>query len=445
MNRIKKIVSISLGSIAIFMTLSFLIYGILFRPKTIEEYDFDKIYTKKKLQNDADQLFYTLLTTHPAITKERDLKLGDHTFNLLSEREFEEEEKIFLNQINQDMTGREYIKKLLPVLSKIGDEHTEIEFFNPNIFTEINQVKKFPYDLTFDKNNIYLSRNTIINGHFYPKNSKIQKINSVESDELLSHLICYFSGFNNAQRQNYVKHYYREAMYLEFGEKENQTITIDGVTQFISLKSKKVDSIEPYSYSIKGNEINLKLSEFVDDKNFRLFLKKMFAEAKKRNVTNLVIDVRNSRGGATQAGDDLLFYLTDKEFSQLNYSDIKVSEKSKDYFLSYIPSFLRLSFLQYYIPPLNQIFTSKTGDFVRISFDSKSKKINNPFKGNVIVKANAGTMSSASLLCSTIEKYKLGTVNGKPGGKSNHFGNQLEYCTDVGIKMWIPTSFNSGN
>ena len=185
-----------------------------------------------------------------------------------------------------------------------------------------------------------------------------------------------------------------------------------------------------------------------EDNRFDEFLENIFGDIQERDIESLIIDLRRNQGGASEYGDRVLDYLTDRPFTQLKSVDVTVSEFVKQEFLGYVPAFLRWLPIEYLQPFLRPLWTGDVGDVVGIDFEPVPPS-ENPlrFRGEVFVLIGPGTMSSASLFAAAIKHYGLGTLVGEEtGGFATMYGNIVDArLPNTGLKVWMPTSVVNGH
>lgn len=445
-NRKNKILKVIIGvviSIVSVSIISHILFHSLRKYEQVDTFQFEKIYSKEQLTQDTNLLFEKIESIHPGITVERADQFTNNSFDLVTNEHFIQIHSSAVDNIDQDMSGREYVKYILPSITILNDEHTEIDFFE---FEDMQNQKFFPLDIKID----FIHGECIVESEYQniPKNSVITEINGEPVSDILQHITTYFSGVSVAQKENYVRQYYKEALYIYFGNVDYEITLKDGESFLLEPIQYSSSEKVPYSYQIENDTVFFTYQEFIDpDEEFEDFLNEMFFTIKEKDIQNLVIDLSDNRGGDSYYGDMILYYLTDEEFTQISSSAVKASKDSKDFFLSYIPAFTRWAFPQYYIPPLSQLFSVRDGEFATIDINKSSKSMHNKFQGNVEVRVNPGTMSSASLLAATIEEYHLGHITGiNGGGYASHFGNQLRvYMDNSGLPVFIPCSYNYGN
>ncbi|MBC8468332.1 MAG: hypothetical protein H8D56_02570 [Planctomycetes bacterium] len=176
---------------------------------------------------------------------------------------------------------------------------------------------------------------------------------------------------------------------------------------------------------------------------------KMFQETLKeireKGVTHLVIDVRENSGGCGLAGDELLKYLVNKPFRQIE----KVEQRI-------FPAFFELC--EQYGLNINQVMADEYGIDVE---NLKSKRdykpgitvtgqvpFKNPhkssdrFKGSIYLLIARPTFSAASNFAASVKFFKTGILIGQEtSGKKDHYGQVVPIqLPNSGLKGQVSTA-----
>jgi len=184
------------------------------------------------------------------------------------------------------------------------------------------------------------------------------------------------------------------------------------------------------------------------DRGYRQFLETMFGDITGRGVTDLIIDLRGNRGGATVMGDLLVSYLTSKPFTQYRRMETLVSQTARDRFVAEAPAAIRWMPIQYLHPSLSPLWKSRPGTMSRMDFPAV-KPLRTPYKfsGRIYMVTGAGSMSSATLLPSCARLFLEATLVGEAtGGMDTMYGNMAEYrLPNTGLEVELPCSVLYGN
>jgi C-terminal processing protease CtpA/Prc len=156
---------------------------------------------------------------------------------------------------------------------------------------------------------------------------------------------------------------------------------------------------------------------YVDKKEqkFYPFIDSVFADLKKKQVDNLVIDVRNNEGGEENWGGYLYSYLTDTPFRY--YDKITMTQKEKFSFKQYawLPKFFGLMHL---------FMKEKNGQvyFTKQKYLHTQEPAKNAYKGNVYVLINGMSFSTTTEFASMLHNNKKATFIGEETGGA-YYGN----------------------
>lgn len=132
-----------------------------------------------------------------------------------------------------------------------------------------------------------------------------------------------------------------------------------------------------------------------------------FDKISRSGVKNLIIDVRNNRGGEELLAGELLTYLIDSEFVLYKYMraatldfDVGLPEENK----LHLPQ-------KSYVKTDSGYF--KINDDVLNKFTPKTK---DHFNGKVFILSNGGSRSATNTMLSIIRTYNVGTIIGQESG-----------------------------
>lgn len=211
-----------------------------------------------------------------------------------------------------------------------------------------------------------------------------------------------------------VKYLWRN-MALDFGENELELelknrngqverVVVKAVSIRDAFKGQKTTtgpvkwSPVTYSYRDDCQTGLMKIRSFGDAVKFREEIKNAFSDLKAKGAKNLIIDVRGCPGGNTLFSDELLGYLTDKEFTKwqkykYRYSKLYQQQRGKHGFL---------------------IFTGS----IHTVRPKPIKPAANPlrFKGDLYILIDRRTGSTAVDFAGLVKYYKLGMLIGQETG-----------------------------
>lgn len=251
--------------------------------------------------------------------------------------------------IETPMRKIDFFKIVVRIADFEGSVHNYTELDKDLLKFIESQKTFFPYALRFIEGHlIFDGTQTTI-----PLGSKILKINNVDASQIMKSLYKYFpaDGFTKTKKMSasaersfdldYVLEYglkdRYEIEYLPPNTQVPMTVTIPAVTlserkeniknRFSAPVLDKIDFKAQAPYSFESLEesiglLNLRWFGFVtgqEDPKFPdyvQFLDSVFTVLDKKNVHNLVIDVRNNPGGSDPTFEQPVMYLTDHSFRE---------------------------------------------------------------------------------------------------------------------------------
>jgi hypothetical protein len=365
-------------------------------------------------------------------------------------KRFSEMGKSILNQ----QSRLDFYLRLTELVSQLNDDHTQVVLPEQDLLRH-KELKIVPFKVRFLEDHCYISE-TDNASHFLTQGIEVISINGIEAGTFMTALMHHAHGTGIEQKMYFAERNFQVVFPLLYGFVRDYVLEMRfpgaAYIQTISLPAAEFAPAknEPFVYQrLDADTMLFNFFEFSSYReNFHRFLKKTFAEIRRLGIKTLIIDIRNNQGGITRLGDSLLSYLTDRPMCQFHYSEVRASNESRDFFLSFIPGFLRWLPLQFIHPMLRKLWLVKNGRLAAIDFN-ESRPDDNPlrFDGKVFLLIGPGSMSSASLLAATIKTNGLGVLVGeKTGGSVTHYGNALSFhLPNTGLEVAIPCSINYGN
>lgn len=392
----------------------------------------DKLYTSLELNNDLDFLIKKMETIHPNIY-----------YSFPKENFLLEIEQI-KKRLVSPMTRLEFSRKLIPLVVKLNDGHTFLDFpFDEYIEYLDNGGSVFPLGVKIINNSIFVEKNTFLKN--IPKNSEIISINGIDSKSLLKQLREYVSGeridFKNKRIENKFLEYlwwvfkFENDFIIEYKTNDNKVNIIKkGITldEYKNKKEELKEEIPEYKYkdylfyTINENKIGIiEFNSFSNQGEFKIFLKETFNYIRKNNINKLIIDIRKNGGGNSYLGNMLIEYLTEKPYQMFQKIEEKISNEVKESIKgNYLSSkYENGKIYSYDLKPI---------------FPPKNKIL---FKGDIYLLTSNYTFSSAADLASVFKCFKLGKIIGEEtGGLTVSYGDII-YQTLPNTKLNFGVSF----
>ena len=298
---------------------------------------------------------------------------------------------------------------------------TTIEEVHPNMYAYIN---KETYALV--KNELYKQiDHTMSISEFYASTQTV--------------VYCLKDSHTDIFRpSNFIMPQVTESM-REFGERLRRLVKENGSlktnAQYVPAPRKK-EYMGPYSYHffLKHDVCFMVKNSFGMPNQIEQYAHKFqeaFKAIREKGITNLIIDIRENQGGCGLVGDELLKYLANKPFRQIERIEQRL-----------VPAFFELC--EQHGLNIDQVMEDEYG----IDIESLKAKGNykpgiilagqgqfkNPhepsdrFKGAIYLLVAKPTFSSASNFAATVKCFEVGTLIGQEtGGKRDHYGQILPF------------------
>ena len=206
----------------------------------------------------------------------------------------------------------------------------------------------------------------------------------------------------------------------------------------------------PYSYHFlpEHNTCLMVINSFGEPDQVKQYTKNFqetFKVIREKEITNLIIDVRENQGGCGLAGDELLKYLANKPFRQIE----KIEQRL-------VPEFFELC--EQYGLNINRIMADEYGidlENLKSKGDYKSgitvtgqvpfknpHKLSDRFTGSIYLLIAKPTFSAASNFAAAVKFFEIGILIGQEtSGKQNHYGQVVPIqLPNSGLKGQVSTA-----
>ena len=425
-------------------------------PNTI----FTKEFETEQLQADFNLFRLALEKIHPGLYRYNTQAQMDSIFNSVA------------RSIANPMSFREFYKLLAGINAQVRCQHTAIAPRQKHMEDIEKYAKMFPYEIMWNFNPLKayaFSDLTLPNEGGIKPATEILSINGRPVKAVYDTLIKYLfaDGYNvTSKRVRMVpmdfQHWYYllidrpETFTMEFlidgrsVTKSVHAITIDEYRQSVKryIKSKDPDvrrlvthyrptwKLRPYRLEFaKGSIAILTLKEFgpLD------FIHESFESIKKKEIKNLIIDVRDNPGGWDNQGFTLFSYLINKP---TYYYDSIYSTASDINFL------LRHTEKDTAWWETTEPLLEKHGSRLGISRTPENGFLQQPqknrFSGKVYVLMNGKSMSTTAEFTAAAHYNKLATFIGEESGGAYCGGNGGDFATVMlpytGLSLHLPLS-----
>lgn len=317
----------------------------------------------------------------------------------------------------------EAYKTLRKTFSQIGDGHTGggwSFFFNR---MALFFRKTLPYKIEIINERLFVAKN-----YFYrdtiPVGSEIIEINGKPSKQCLLEIEELLSYESVAFRNSLLGSPLFWGLWNNFGSfeitykapNENELKTVNSSGGLISkLLAFSESAGKDFFYKVLPDNIGyMEFNSFKDLDKFKLFLDSTFRSIQANNVNHLIIDIRKNGGGNSSLGDELMQYISKRDFKMVDSCTIKLSSEliNKGYF-NWLDS------------------TKRIGGSLYNSYDTAKVALrDNPlrFNGKTYLLIGGATFSSAAMLASSFQCYNVGEIIGsETGGLTACFGDVYSF------------------
>ena len=331
------------------------------------------------------------------------------------------------------------------VISKANNGHTEIIFPVASYFEYANsEGTLFPLEIAFE-NGKALIRKNFSNDDTLEIGSEVISINHLTINEVLEKIYPFISAERRYFKLAKLELFSFPRFYWQaFGEQKNFEVEIkkDGKLEKYYLKS--IDLVE--GFENKRNEIwsdnrelhfldhaaYLKPGNFGGDEQlYRRFIDSSFVEINKKNLPNLIIDLRNNLGGDDFFSDYLVSYIADKPFRwnsefTLKTSSILKAHVQKNYDTSN--------------PYWKSVMIHEDGSIYPYEFEAyKPQPKDKRYSGDVYVLVNRQSHSQSAVTAAQIQDYRFATIVGEETGDfpsllASQYGYTLPH-TGIEVKI----------
>lgn len=389
-------------------------------------------YSTNELREDFQVFRSALENVYPSLYRFSNKESFDNNFNMIS------------SSLDKPMNLTEFYKEIFPVCDKLGDGHLRLNFPDNYLEYSKHNIKKIPFKIQVQDNRAFIIEN-YSNDRTPIKGTEIISINGKPICKIINSLIELITadGYNKTFKYKYLSNkfgfYYSQydssdRIDFEFiAPKSNKTQLIDMDLMFESdiEKNKKLrynseGRKEKLSFSIVDNSIAvISIRTFLNDKSLRKFLDKSFHKIDSMELENLIIDLRDNRGGNDYNGAYLYSYLTDKPFKYYERFETQLTPNQKVIpNINFFDSYENLTYLTSIISK-DSIGRSVISDF-ESTYHKNPENYHEPkpnnYKGKVCVLIDGGSFSVTSEFCSILHyNHRAVFVGEETGG--GYYGN----------------------
>ncbi|TFV95655.1 peptidase S41 [Algoriphagus kandeliae] len=368
----------------------------------------------------------------------------------ITEEAFNRNFEAVKSSITQDSLSTLEVTSLFQaVISKANNGHTEIPFpGSAYIDYAYSGGTVFPLELAFENGKALIRKNWSENPEL-EIGAEITSINNQPFHELLQKIYPFLSAERRYFKLAKLELFSFPRLYWQaFGEQKTFEIEIkkDGNLETYQIPSIRV--IE--DYEMNRNEIfsgerelqfvhqsaYLKPGNFGgDEQEYRSFIDSSFVEIKKKNVPNLIIDLRNNLGGDDSFSDYLVSYIADKPFRWNSEFTLKTS--------AILKAHVRENYDTTDVYWQN-VLTHEDGSIYPYEFPEKDPQpAEKRYSGEVYVLVNRQSHSQSAVTAAQIQDYGFATIVGEETGDfPSLYASQYSYALpNTGIEVKISKGY----
>lgn len=394
----------------------------------------DTYFGKNEILEDVNYLYTSLENAHYNL------------YAYTSKEAFTENyQNVITSMAKDSVTILEATNLFQKVISAANNGHTEIDFPGASYKTyAYSGGTIFPFEIAFE-NNKNLIRKNFSNHPDIKIGSEIISINGMAIKDVLAKIYPQVSAerayFKNAKIEMYS---FPRCYWQVFGRQDNFEIEIRDKETTKNYSIHAVHLIE--EYEMKRSEVlnatmTLNLFENVaylnsgdfggEEKIYQKFIDSVFTKIKENKSKNLIIDLRNNKGGDNSFSDYLVSYIANKPFKWNSSFTIKTSEFLKEHTRKNNDTTTMY---------FQNILNHKDGETYEYVFEKyQPQPKNKRFNGKVFVLVNRQSHSQSAVTAAQIQDYKFGTIVGEETGDyPTLFASQFEYSlpnTGIVVKV----------
>ncbi|MFK7809537.1 MAG: S41 family peptidase, partial [Saprospiraceae bacterium] len=296
---------------------------------------FSKVYSKQKYENDLDELAKTLTEVNPI------------PYKFISKEKFWRDVENKKKMISDSTSYAEFVWHCSQIVANIGCGHSSIVYYFGQEEEMLPDSLRFPLEVKLIDGRMYVS-DPLVNSGKINSETEIFQINGKSTEEIKALIFPHIStqGTNVSGKRQMFNTYGSAMIAYALNFPNSYEVVLKDQKAPINLNPLKSYKHKP----LRSNAVNIcedqLCLEIIDDQTalltiknwvyygqrfsiFKAFIDSSFYEIEKKNIKNLVIDLRGNGGGSSDAGIYLLQHLAKKPFV---YFRKAASEKSNKVF-----------------------------------------------------------------------------------------------------------------
>ncbi len=363
-----------------------------------------------ELKEDLDFLFKTIEEVH------------SNMYAYVNRDSYAALKQEFNKVISLPLSRKEFYFELAPIISGLKHGHTYIRpFVQELIQFAKNGGRIFPLVLS-RKNQQYILLENHSN-RTLPLGGNVLSINGKKITTLYERYSRLFPAENKASNYTMVQRpeIFGWLLWLEYGNTELWTVEIEdcggvtkeyvvnsvAITDFLKSPQISTDA-KPQNFVDYQDELNaarMVIGSFSDSEQFHRCLATTFKTINEKQITNLIIDIRDNPGGSDRAAVALLRYIAPQPFRLFKKAKLKISPLTEK----------RLSEIRQAVP--EKFNNASIGSIVEIDLPFRDPHRNSKrFHGKVFVLIGPNSFSASTIFAGAIQHFHIGTLIGEETG-----------------------------
>lgn len=370
-------------------------------------------------------------------------------FNV-NKKQFDKAKQELIKGFDKDsITYVQFLATGMKLAAQLSGGHTQMSWQNRQIISELKVAYFIPFKGKLINNNQqFVVTSSKMEGLF--EGDIIESINGINCIELYKECMSFVGGIETYKSSVCEQLF---PIYIYFTEKISSPFLLKIKERDLTIKGLDLRELgvflnqdlhkQKYTFEILEDSIGLiSYNSCQDLEAFKLFLDETFVTLTAKNITKLIIDIRENGGGDSKLNDVLLAYITKKTYRQSSGRYWKVSEHAKT-------KYKENNFEEYFGKEFMDSYLKAKNDSIIETLDEELITPMTPinyFSGTTCFLIGTNTFSSANFLADAIKTYELSTLIGLPTGEyTNDFGEVLTFTlSNSGSNFYVSSTYDIG-
>jgi hypothetical protein len=373
-------------------------------------------------------------------------------YDYVSEKDFEAHVSQALTSVQNGITNADFHTTVAGIIRIVHDNHLAILSRPIPSSPPATSADMPTVSFGWLKDSLVVTQ-TRMNQSEYLKR-RITEVDGIPADVLREQLISYIDGIEGTveSHRDFVLATTAMLRYFQNNPEaspkgdvsltfdDGETILFEGARRSLSASSGVCVPMAPtftdfYFANLVDDSQELSLEKFSDQTAYLKLstfditevqqdqIAEFIASLADSNYQNLIIDLRNNRGGSDETMARLFSYIAQQPFYDWMYS--KVNKKGNFDFFEHTTNYGGVDMVLF-----PEHFSEKGRDGY-FSYNTKTilPNENANFKGNVYVLTNERSLSASAVFAGLVHKYRRGVVVGRETGSAYHQMKALKFAT----------------